>query len=233
MNHIGNTFITKMNFSHCEPPAVSERMWSVNKSINFRRELDPRRAFQAALGVTRYLDDWYRSTMCVIVISLGKLWSAGQNFRCTWECRQTNAEITSKLWGMSWLLWIFIQRTADIIWDSPDVHNKSISLHGEYDAWIIVHYHFWIKHAIFFNIVFVPHYIEKPTKQVTDWTIHTGTIIQWPHKRSNDINQTCCQCHPLHPPSHRGRWKQEHTIHQRSTAVEGAPCVCQCFIPRE
>jgi len=46
-------------------------------------------------------------------------------------------------------------RPPAVIWYSPDVHEQSISLNGEYDAWIIVHYHFWIILALmFFNIVF-------------------------------------------------------------------------------
>jgi len=48
----------------------------------------------------------------------------------------------------------FIERIADVIWDSPDVPQQSISLNSKYDVWIIFHYHFWIILAIiFFNIV--------------------------------------------------------------------------------
>jgi len=50
---------------------------------------------------------------------------------------------------------MFIWRTADVIRDSSDVHEQSTSLHSQYNALIIVHYHFWIILAvIFFNIVF-------------------------------------------------------------------------------
>jgi len=56
---------------------------------------------------------------------------------------------------MPGFLSISIQRSAGVIWDTPDVHEQSISLNGNYDVWIIVHYHFGIKLAIiFFNIVF-------------------------------------------------------------------------------
>jgi len=55
------------------------------RCINFRRVSDPRRAFWPAFGVTEISDDQYRSTMGVIVISLGTPWSAGENFGCTWE----------------------------------------------------------------------------------------------------------------------------------------------------
>jgi len=67
------------------------------RSVIFRRVSDPRRAFRAALGVTGISDDGYRSTMGVIVKSLGTLRSAGENFGCTRECRQTNMGITSDL----------------------------------------------------------------------------------------------------------------------------------------
>jgi len=51
--------------------------------------------------------------------------------------------------------WIFIQRTAGVIWDSPDVHEQSTSLNSKYDACIIVHYQFGIILAIIvFDIVF-------------------------------------------------------------------------------
>jgi len=47
-------------------------------------------------GVTGISDDGYRSAMGVIVISLGTCQSAGEYFRCTWKCRQTNVDITIK-----------------------------------------------------------------------------------------------------------------------------------------
>ena len=55
------------------------------RCVNFRRVSDPRRAFRPAFGVTEITDDWYRSTMGVIVISLGTPRSARENFRCIWE----------------------------------------------------------------------------------------------------------------------------------------------------
>jgi len=74
---------------------------------------------------------------------------------------------------------MFIERTAGIIWDSPDVHKQSISLNGKYSAWIIVHYHFWIILAtIFFNIVFIAslHYGTK--EKASDSNINAGTPKQ-------------------------------------------------------
>jgi hypothetical protein len=124
------------------------------RSVNFRRVLDPRRAFWPALGVTGISDDGYRSTMGVIVISLGTPPSTTENFGCTLESRQTNGGITSKLWEIPGFLWTFIQRIAGVFWDSLDVHEQSISLNREYDAWIIVRYHFWnIPAIIVLNIV--------------------------------------------------------------------------------
>ena len=51
------------------------------RSVNFRRELDSRRAFWPALRVTGMSDDWNRSTMGVFMIGLGIPGIA-------WECRQ-------------------------------------------------------------------------------------------------------------------------------------------------
>jgi len=48
-------------------------------------------------GVTGISDDWYRSIMGVIVISLGTRQSAGENFGCSWKGRLTNAEVTNEL----------------------------------------------------------------------------------------------------------------------------------------
>ena len=53
--------------------------------VNFRRVWDPRRAFRPAFRVPEISDDWYSSTMGVIVISLEAPRSAGENVRCTWE----------------------------------------------------------------------------------------------------------------------------------------------------
>jgi len=55
------------------------------KCANFRRVSDPRRAFRPAFKVTEITDDLYRSTMGVIVISLGTPRSAGEKFGCAWE----------------------------------------------------------------------------------------------------------------------------------------------------
>ena len=126
------------------------------RNVNFRRVSEPRRAFRPALVETCISDDRYRDTKGVIVISLETRQNAGENFGCTWEYCWTNAGITCKLWEIPGFLWIFIQITAVVIWDSLDVNKQSISLNGEYDAWIIVHYHFWIILAIiFFNIQFL------------------------------------------------------------------------------
>jgi len=66
-------------------------------NINFRRVSDLGRALQPAFGVTGISDDWDKSSMGEIVISLGTHWSTGENFGCTWECWQNNAGITNKL----------------------------------------------------------------------------------------------------------------------------------------
>ena len=46
--------------------------------------------------VTGISDDWYGCTKEVIVMSLGTRQSAGQKSGCTWNCRQSKAEITNK-----------------------------------------------------------------------------------------------------------------------------------------
>jgi len=185
--------------------------------------------------VTGISDDRYRSTMGVIVISLEALWSAGENFGCTWECRRTNAWITNKLWELPGFWCIFIRRTAGVIWDSADVHEQSTSRNSEYDALIIVNYHFWIILAvIILNIVFCAS-LHQGNKRKR-WKIQKYTQVHWnnnPTKQSKNVNQTWCRCHPLHPPSHQGQWKQEHRIHQRCTEAGGAPCICWLFVPGE
>jgi len=53
--------------------------------VNLRRVSDPRRAFRPAFGVTEISDDLYRSTMGVIVKSLGIHRSAREDVGFTWE----------------------------------------------------------------------------------------------------------------------------------------------------
>jgi len=93
-------------------------------------------------GVAGISDNCNRSTNGVSVMSLGIHQSVGENVECTWDCQQTNAEITNKLWKMPGMYKIFMLRTAGIIRDSPAVHKQSIYLNGQCDAWIIVHYRF-------------------------------------------------------------------------------------------
>jgi len=54
------------------------------RSINFRREWDPRRAFRPAFGVTGISDDWYTSTMGAVVIRLGAPWTVALPMRESW-----------------------------------------------------------------------------------------------------------------------------------------------------
>jgi len=134
--------------------SVSEDVECKLRSVNIRRVSDPWRAFRPAFRATGISDDkyrrnWdlhdgYRSTMGVIGISLGVCRSARLNFGCTWECHGTNVGITNKFWEMPGFLWIFIWRTAGVIWDSSDIHEQSTSLSSKYAAWMIVHYDFWI-----------------------------------------------------------------------------------------
>jgi len=58
------------------------------RSVNFRREPDPRRAFRPAIGVTGISDDWYGSTMGAVVRSLGAPGTVAQPMRES----QTNSE---------------------------------------------------------------------------------------------------------------------------------------------
>jgi len=56
-----------------------------HRCVNVSSVLDPGIAYWPAFGVTEISEDWYRSTMRVIVISLGTPWSAEASFGCTWE----------------------------------------------------------------------------------------------------------------------------------------------------
>ena len=58
------------------------------RCVNFRRVSDPRRAFQPAFRVSGISENWYSSTIGVIIIGLQIPRSAGDNFGCTWEHRQ-------------------------------------------------------------------------------------------------------------------------------------------------
>jgi len=64
--------------------SVWEDLECKHRCVNFRRVSDPRRAFRPAFRGTGISDDWYRSTMGVIVISLGTPQSAGEYFGRTW-----------------------------------------------------------------------------------------------------------------------------------------------------
>jgi len=157
--------ISTMYFSLWKTPGVSERMWSVNLEGSISGEYQTLGGYSGrpsewlgsvttSTGVTGISHDWYRSTMGVIVILLGACRSTREIFGCSWECRRTHAGITNTPWDNPGLLWRFIWRTAEVIWDSTDAHEKLTSLNREYDSWIIVHYHFWIILAvIFFNMV--------------------------------------------------------------------------------
>jgi len=95
---------------------VSRSVWEYVecklRSINFRRVSDLGRALWPAFGVTGMCDDWYRSTMGVIVISLGTHWSDGESFECTWECHWTYAGTTNQRWEVPGFIWILIRRTT-------------------------------------------------------------------------------------------------------------------------
>jgi len=60
------------------------------RCVNFRRVSDRRRAFRPAFGVTGICNDWYRSTIGVIMISLSTPGSADDMTGSTWE-RQLKA----------------------------------------------------------------------------------------------------------------------------------------------
>jgi len=152
------------------------------RSINNLRVSVNGRAVRPALWVTAISDDGYRSATWVIMFRFGTSRSTGENFGCTWESCQTNAGITRKYWEMSGLLLIFIERTGDVIWNTPDVNEQWISLNGEFDAWIIVHYNFWITLAIIFPNIEYFATLHKGTKDKGKWFKHkcrnTETITQ-------------------------------------------------------
>jgi len=51
------------------------------RSVNFWRESDTRRVFRPAIGATGISDDWYGSTMGVVVISFGARGTVAQPMR--------------------------------------------------------------------------------------------------------------------------------------------------------
>jgi len=55
------------------------------RSVNLRRVSHPGRAFQPTFGITGITDDWYKSTMGVIVMGLRTHQCVGENFGWTWE----------------------------------------------------------------------------------------------------------------------------------------------------
>ena len=100
------SYISQRYFSLWKTPGVSERMWSVNLEASISGEYQTLGGYSGrpslgleslttSTGVTGISDDWYRSTMGVIVISLGARRSARENFGCTWEGRQTSTGITN------------------------------------------------------------------------------------------------------------------------------------------
>jgi len=131
------------------------------RSVNFRRVSDPWRVFRPAFRVTGICDDSYRSNWDLWWRVHEYDWSDFDKFGSTSESRRglwvhlgVSPQITNKLWEMPGILWMFSRRTAGVIWDSADVHEQWTSLNIEYDAWIIVHHHFWIILAVIsFNIV--------------------------------------------------------------------------------
>jgi len=58
------------------------------RTITFRRVSHSRREFWPACKVTWMSDDWYMSTLGVIVLCFEACQCTRENFRYTWECRQ-------------------------------------------------------------------------------------------------------------------------------------------------
>jgi hypothetical protein len=82
------------------------------RCIDLRGVSNPGRAFRPPIGVTEIYDQWSRSTMGVIVISLGTPRSARENSEFTWEHRAVLAtslglpRITVKQFGKNFFLGI-------------------------------------------------------------------------------------------------------------------------------
>jgi hypothetical protein len=85
--------------------------------VKFRRVSDPGRAFRLAFRVTGISDDWYRSTMGVIVISLGTPCSNGANFRYTWEHFRCT-------WKHCWCTWEHLEALATSLGAPRSTSNK-------------------------------------------------------------------------------------------------------------
>ena len=100
-----NAAISAANHAHqqhvFQSLGVSRSVWEEAecklRSVEFRRESDPRRAFRPAFTVTGIFDHWYRSTMGAGLISLGAPETVAQPM---WES-QTNSERCLGSYGYS------------------------------------------------------------------------------------------------------------------------------------
>jgi len=82
------------------------------RCVNFRRVSEPRRAFLPAFRLLGISDDWYRSSMGVIVRRLGTPRNAGENFGCTWEHRQQVRERRGESWEHLGTPWITVEQSG-------------------------------------------------------------------------------------------------------------------------
>jgi len=92
------------------------------RCVNFRRVSDLTRALQPAFRVTDISDDWYRSTMGVIVMSVGPPRSAGENFGCTWEHRR-HAWVCR---GQVWVGWRQASECRQHVWEHLEPQRSSL-----------------------------------------------------------------------------------------------------------
>jgi hypothetical protein len=68
------------------------------RCVNFRRVSDPGRVFLPAFRVTGVSDDWYRSTMGVREIGLGKSQRAGEDFGSASDKRGSTDDKPRSTW---------------------------------------------------------------------------------------------------------------------------------------
>jgi len=132
-------YISTMWITHWEPPGVCQRRWSVTIEVSNSGENQTLgRDFGLPWGLFGFL-----------MTSSGVLWEwwwcVSEDIGASESTLGTSGRVTQsfqkspKNWKRCLLLWMFVEKIADIIWDSLDVHEQCITYHGEYDTLIIVH----------------------------------------------------------------------------------------------
>lgn len=135
------------------------------------------------------------------------------------------------------------------VWDRIDIHSeywRSVLRLYKY-TWVIDFPQQWIWCMNFCSLLLLNHtsyhFLEHCTiclfilrNQRKRCVIQSSAQLYQNHnptKRSNGINQTWSQFHPLLLPTHQGQWLQKQTINQSHKQCGGTPCICCVLVPGE